>query len=1530
MLMALLPTTALADTPIIEYVDYDITTNTTWHAGDYYICKVGNHEPRVTNGATLTIESGAKVYFSTNTNTLLPESDGKYPYSSLTVTNGSLVTNGVTFTTVPDAAEQTTWRDSGWNGIQAIGLLAGATSLSFTGCTFEYSGFNDAGTLYGNQTNGENSVVNISVSGCTFRDPKAGATAIRYDNGYNTVGTGAISVSNSTFTSYGRGVQVLDNQEDAVSTMISGCTFSNMSMRPLEINGGRQAIVTDCTFDTLVAGQHNGAVTIFDTYPATSETQTVILTGNTFNYGDTANIYPVLIGAGTKINENLIADANNTFGAEYPTAYRYIELTKGVGYSSNHRNAVWGDVGIPYLLTSEIVVTGTDESNLSTLTIKPDVTVCLGDGTGTDNLVVRGTLTAEGMSAKPITFTKKTGVTYGNEISASNNLKGSIVLKHCVMDGLYRGIGITSPGNVASSHILLENCTVQNTQHSMYLAGLNVMLKNCTLIGKGVGTGGGQYVNSITIEGCSIAASGADSGDGIYLEPAKSVVLKNCLIAGFSNYGIAIISNGYQTLEAGAPLIENCTVTGNGHGIVFNISNNSNFYYGAIIRNSIIAGNTGLDLVNKVRTSGSYNYYTNIEDGSIAYSLIGEDGASLTFDQLGYYEHLTLGKIRRIATAIYNNRITGDPLFADAANGDYHVKSAAGRWNGSAWITDVGTSPCIDAGDPVSPYNNEPEPNGGRVNLGCYGNTAEASKSIGGGTPDTTPPSWSADSTLSASAITQTGATLSWSGVSDDTAVTAYRIYQDGTLIQTTSNTSYVISGLSPDADYSFKVEAGDADGNWSTNGPTTPVHTLAATTPSVTVTANPSGSIGIGTTVTLTATPTGIAGLSYQWYSNTTDSATGGSEISYATNATYQPSTATAGTTYYYCVVDSVTSNVVGVTVTSAPPVIFTINVTAGTGGSISPSGTVTVNNGADQTFTITPNSDYSIADVKVDGISKGKITTYTFNNVTANHTISATFCHNGGSSSGSESMGGDSSSGGSTTIPTIPIPEDKPNQPVKASIPVTAVAVTNGTASASITDKTIIDVIAKAQADAKALKTANGTSVALNISMPKGATSLTAILTQNSLSSLVNAKVTNLEINSSPVSLNFDQKTLSEIQKQSSGNISIAFAPKTSLSASAKSIIGTRPVYDLIISYTKTDKNSTVSGFGAGSVSVTIPYTLGANEKAGNVQAVYVDASGKVQLLISSVYDNVNKVLRFSTNHFSTYGVGYKQDAPDFIDINNHWAKDDIQFVVNRGLFSGTSKTTFSPNTAMTRGMFVTALGRLANADVLSYKQSNFTDVKSDAYYMGYIEWANKSNIINGTGNGNFAPDQSITREQMAVIMQNYAKTIGFALPKVHTENTFADSAKLSAYAKDEVKQMQMAGVISGKNGNLFDPQGTTTRAEVSAVLRRFVELAISSDTMQGWTMNDSGKWMYYENGKPITGKKDIDGSIFIFDQYGVTADVPNNLKYTTYTVQKGDSFWLIAHNLGCTMSELERLNNKSRFELIHPGDVLRVPEK
>lgn len=517
------------------------------------------------------------------------------------------------------------------------------------------------------------------------------------------------------------------------------------------------------------------------------------------------------------------------------------------------------------------------------------------------------------------------------------------------------------------------------------------------------------------------------------------------------------------------------------------------------------------------------------------------------------------------------------------------------------------------------------------------------------------------------------------------------------------------------------------------------------------------------------------------------------------------------------------------------------------------------------------------------------------------------------------------------SPVIVTPPAP-DKPNSPTQGEIKVSGTVDSKGNITVNITGKTVTDAFEKALAEARKNGTEqNGITVVLRVDTGnKTGSNVTVNLPKTVQDNIIAKKIVNIVIvvDSPDIRIGMDLATIQEINKQAKSDVNITATRMDNgrLSGEARNAIGSRPVFELKVNY---GSGKQVQSFGAGSISVSIPYTLGANEKIGNVQAVYVDAKGKVHWLTNSVYDSVKKVLRFSTDHFSTYGIGYKQTNTAFTDIAGHWAKGDIEFVVSRGLFSGTSETKFSPNTAMTRGMFVTALGRLANADVSGYTKSSFTDVKGDAYYMGYIEWASKNNIVNGVGNGRFAPDQSITREQMAVIMSNYAKTIGYTLPKVHIENIFTDNAKISTYAKKAVKQMQMAGVISGRNGNLYDPQGTATRAEVSAVLRRFVELAISSDTAQGWTMNDSGKWMYFKDGKPLTGKKEIDGTTYTFDQYGVTADVPKNLRYTTYTVQKGDSFWSISRKLNYTMAELEQLNNKSRFSLIHPGDVLRVPE-
>ncbi len=178
-------------------------------------------------------------------------------------------------------------------------------------------------------------------------------------------------------------------------------------------------------------------------------------------------------------------------------------------------------------------------------------------------------------------------------------------------------------------------------------------------------------------------------------------------------------------------------------------------------------------------------------------------------------------------------------------------------------------------------------------------------------------------------------------------------------------------------------------------------------------------------------------------------------------------------------------------------------------------------------------------------------------------------------------------------------------------------------------------------------------------------------------------------------------------------------------------------------------------------------------------------------------------------------------------FEDIKNHWSKNYIEFVVNRGLFKGTSDTTFSPNSSMTKGMLVTVLGRMANINVEKYSSSKFKDVDKNKYYSKYIQWADENDIIRHNKANTFSPDKNITREEVVSMMYNYSKMAKQKLPKKFAINKFNDDDLISSYAKDAVKAMQSTGVINGRNGNLFDPKANITRGEVAKVLTTYMKI-------------------------------------------------------------------------------------------------------
>ena len=457
--------------------------------------------------------------------------------------------------------------------------------------------------------------------------------------------------------------------------------------------------------------------------------------------------------------------------------------------------------------------------------------------------------------------------------------------------------------------------------------------------------------------------------------------------------------------------------------------------------------------------------------------------------------------------------------------------------------------------------------------------------------------------------------------------------------------------------------------------------------------------------------------------------------------------------------------------------------------------------------------------------------------------------------------------------TMPSTNVTIDKqPNMPTVAKVNISG-TVKDGILFATITEQIVKDAIKAAQdAAKKSGKEADGIAVDFNVTGSGNYTSLNAAMDAGSIDRLKEAGVKFVKIGSTVLDITLDTGAIAELDSQSTGTVTVSAKKLTKLPDAAKKLIDNRPVFDITVSYKKNGKTELVSKFGKGIVTLGIAYQATGKENKGNLFGVYVDKNGKPQLLTNSSYDNTGRLI-FSRNSLSTYGVGYKAPAPTFTDTAKHWAKDNIDFVVSRDLIRGTSTTTFAPTTAITRADFLMALGRLFGADVSSYKTGSFTDVKNTDPAMPYIEWAVKNKIVQGIGNGKFGPNQPISRQDIAVMTQNYARATGYKLPVSRQSITFADEAKIPAYAKDAVKAIQQAGIMQGKSSNTFDPKGNATRGEASTILRRFVELVIDEGTARGWVQNDAGQWQYIgENGKPVIDWLTAEGGKY---QYYFTTD-------------------------------------------------------
>lgn len=298
------------------------------------------------------------------------------------------------------------------------------------------------------------------------------------------------------------------------------------------------------------------------------------------------------------------------------------------------------------------------------------------------------------------------------------------------------------------------------------------------------------------------------------------------------------------------------------------------------------------------------------------------------------------------------------------------------------------------------------------------------------------------------------------------------------------------------------------------------------------------------------------------------------------------------------------------------------------------------------------------------------------------------------------------------------------------------------------------------------------------------------------------------------------------------------------------------TSKTYTVTVSFTEAPKSNdagvssiTVAGFKAvaganNSYTVTVPYgtivktgsfvivtrhpraTVSALTNTRNIWSFTVTAEDGVTTAVYTVTVNTAALPEPITP-----GVDNKKPAskPEvklpFTDVStSDWFYDDVAFVYENGLFSGTDSRSFSPNASMTRAMLVTVLYRLEGEPTVTGR-SSFTDVRSGAYYEKAVIWAAANGIVTGTDSTSFSPDAKVTREQLAAILYRYAQYRKLDTDASAKLNSFTDADSVSAYASEALGWAVSEGLINGASGKLM-PKGDATRAQVAAILHRLVK--------------------------------------------------------------------------------------------------------
>ena len=723
----------------------------------------------------LTIDPGTTICFGQGNTShgKIDQTDVKSA-SGLRILYGSLTAKG---TAEEPIIFKNDTNDENWAGIIFDTQIEEDTERTCEGATFEYCQFINGGEYLASDVEGMLSVdstsdetdrnFNLTVNQCTFDSSEVvaaktaagtslvdGSSAIYFHAMDRKV---EVKVTNSTFRGMGRALESTGTEyvyPENLSCLVEGNNFESDGYYNNTISEGMSyiewsanAVVRNNTFHNTTGNELKGPACWLRGGCATYEVEGNHFIGNTDTTGENANQYaPLKIRIGANVNaDQTKAYAANTcnYGADIGKYAEVVRSTPEQPETITGQTGYLGKIeGLAYRLQSPTV------DNARTVTIAPGVTcyTCLDQ-----NVYEDGKLVAKGTKEEPIRFIGD-GSQYGNNICISAGWA----------DGDY---------DDKSAATIFENCTFENKLGINVTAvvtingkptqelPLTLYMKDCQMkeVRRGIGinlrTGSSDYSNASRVEVHNVSIRGRDEGGedddyGIQLygqyNPGEAALaeISNCQISNFKEgTGLYAYLEAYdessQEKVGKQSVLDHLTLTGCNTGIL---------NYGPampVVKNSIIAGNT-----TTLQLKG-----TDVDKNS---------GQKITYSCL-------YGTAKDDSLSDYGTGcIAKDPCFADAASGDFHLKSAAGRWNGTTWVKDTVTSPCIDAGEASAAYANEPSPNGNRANMGAYGNTAEASKSTSGGSTDPSDPGQTCKHT-STEVRNQKAATCETAGYTGDT-----------------------------------------------------------------------------------------------------------------------------------------------------------------------------------------------------------------------------------------------------------------------------------------------------------------------------------------------------------------------------------------------------------------------------------------------------------------------------------------------------------------------------------------------------------------------------------------------------------------------------------------------------------------------------------------------------------------------------------------------------------------------------------------